>query len=87
MGVESFLDQEFYNHAKELEKEMKGKSYKYKLYDEDYFDPKLVSEGICIIRSRSYSKSLDCDVMVILDVNLNKTFNCNQFNITLDEIK
>lgn len=84
-NVESFLDNLFYNSAKEKESEMKGKKYKYKKLANDYCT--VIKTGTCTITSRNYNKSLDCDVLNCVDIDTKETFSCNQFRIDLFEIK
>lgn len=83
-SIETFLDNLFTNHAEEVRRSMKGKTYEYKLLSDDYF--KVVKTGKCHILGYSYSKQLDCNVYTVQDVETGETIRAHQFKLEVKEV-
>lgn len=81
--VEAFLNNLFSAAAAEREAQQQGKTYRYELCRNYAGKPEMAGE--CVVLSRSYNASLDCDVLSCKDVATGKTFSCNQFQIILQE--
>lgn len=82
MNLETFMTENFSDHAKEVETQMKGKQYTYALSNasENY---KVYKQGICKVIERHYNRSLDCDIITIEDITTGEQFTKNQFEINL----
>ena len=83
-SVESFLDDLFSNHAQEVKRSMQDKTYTYKLLDNSYFG--VVKSGKCHVLDCSYSKSIDCNIYTIKDIDTGETIRANQFRLEIKEV-
>ena len=83
VGTESFLDNLFVASAKKKDVQQRGKTFRYELRRKYAGVPE--ESGECVVLSRRYDRSLDCDVLSCKDIKTNKTFYCNQFQIDLEE--
>lgn len=84
MSIDSFMDSCFMSYARTIENSMKGKVFKYKLYNDLYGT--LDKVGKCIVKSCVYDRGLDCNVYCIKDVETGETYSRNQFKIDLEEV-
>lgn len=84
-NVETRLIKLFTEAAKQKEESMKGKVYDYKLYKGDCFLGELLKKGKCKVVSREYERSIDCDVIGIIDIDTNEKFYASQFALELNE--
>lgn len=83
-SIETFLDNLFTDHAEEVRRSMKGKTYEYKLLSDDY--SKVIKSGICYINGYAYSKRLDCNVYTITDVDTGERIEAHQFKLEVKEV-
>lgn len=83
MSLESFMTANFEKAARERETEMKGKKYTYKLFSGRFMD-NLCAQGICVVLSRKYELSCDCDIITVQDVDTLKVIIGNQFSLILE---
>lgn len=85
MSIESFMTANFSNYAKEQERRMRGKRYKYALLDNSFSN--VIKEGECFVNSRRYDLSIDCDILTVTDCDTQEKFSANQFVLNLKEVK
>ena len=83
-SVETFLDNLFTSHAEEVRRSMKGKTYEYRLMNDDY--SKVIKSGTCYINGYAYSKRLDCNVYTITDVDTGERIEAHQFKLEVKEV-
>lgn len=81
--TESFLDNLFVASAKEKDVQQRRKTFRYELHRK--YEGVSEESRECMLLSRRYDRSLDCDVLSCKDIKTNKTFYCNQFQIDLEE--
>lgn len=82
--VETFLDNLFVNYAEEVRRSVKGKTYEYRLLDDNY--SKVIKSGTCYINGYAYSKCLDCNIYTITDVDTGEQIEAHQFKLKIKEV-
>ena len=82
MGMEAYLDNLFAEGAKEKLKQSEGTIYNYRLTDDNY---RLKKKGRCTVINRYYSSSLDCDILVIEDIDTKERITDHIFNLSIEE--
>ena len=82
-NVEAHLDRVFEESAKETQSYYANKIVQYKLYDNDMCN--IIKEGKCTVNSCSYSRSLDCNIYSVTDVDTGENFSGHQFRLKLSE--
>lgn len=88
-NVESHLDQVFSEGAASLAKDMAGNVYSYTLDSMGYTvkQEDHGKTGRCRVLGIHYSKSLDCNVYHLLDIDTDVEFHPCQFEVRLEEVK
>ena len=85
-SVEAHLDNVFQDGARQKEKDMKAKTFQYKLNGRGYtVENGERGSGRCIVESVRYDKSLDCNVIRFKDIDTGKTRSVCQFEVTIKE--
>ena len=82
-NVETHLNQVFEESARDIQSYYTDKIVQYKLYDNDMC--KVIKEGRCTVNSCSYSRSVDCNVYTVTDVDTGEKFSGHQFRLRLSE--
>ena len=81
MGVETFLDNLFTSGAREKLNNSKNKVFNYTLLSEDF--SKKEKSGKAIMTHCYYSRSLDCNVITVEDIDTNESITANTFRLVL----
>lgn len=86
-NIEAHLDRVFEQGAADLSKSIAGKTYKYKLDGMGYTVKREDhgKTGLCRVLYVSYSRSLDCDIYHLLDLETNQEFAVCQFEVKLED--
>lgn len=85
MSKDAYLNKILTEEAKQKEKFMQGKVYAYKLYKGVLLD-ELAKKGKCKVLSREYERDIDCDMLLVVDINTNEKLYANQFALELKEV-
>ena len=85
MNIETHLDNLFASGARDRLANSKNKVYEYTLLSEDF--SKKEKSGKAVMEYCYYSRSIDCDVLTIRDIDTNESITANTFRINLKEIK
>lgn len=84
-NINDFLDGVFTEGAKQKEAGQRGKIFFYELYANIYRE-EIKANGKCEVISRTYDRSVDCDILICRDIDTEEKFSCNQFMIELSEV-
>lgn len=86
MGIESHLDNLFAQHANDIQSSCADKLYRYSIDDSwSMYSKGLKVSGCCKVLRVSYSKSLDCNIYTIKDIDTDVEYCVNEFSINLTE--
>ena len=85
MTIEQHLNNVFYSAAKQEEEAMRGKIYSYKFFSNNIMSPDLLAEGKCFVISVNYSRTIDCNMITVEDVETHQRYTGNEFRFVLEE--